>query len=129
MCFTKTAMSYIHLTRRILTCSERKGSWRERGRGEEREGRGRDSLPKINSSSWGSSKTSMSLTTLGWSNFFKMAISLPMLSNGVLILFALAPGFGRTEWREENLGHRHLSRPGLNLTPTCLIGQTLCLIC
>ena len=46
----------------------------------------------------------MSLTTLGWSNFFKMAISLPMLSNGVLTLFALAPGFGRTEWREEG-GH------------------------
>ena len=68
----------------------------------ERRGRGRISLPRINSSSWGSSKTSMSLTTLGWSNFFKMAISLPMLSSGVLTLLALAPGFGRTEWREED---------------------------
>ena len=85
-----------------MQAKEREEERREGGREE-----GGISLPKINSSSLGSSKTSMSLTTLGWSNFFKMAISLPMLSSGVLTLLALAPGFGHTEWRrEEDLGHR-----------------------
>ena len=62
--------------------------------------------PSMSSSSWGSSKTSKSLTTFGWSNFFKMAISLLTSSRGPFCLTCFMPGLGRPVgwlWTDESL--------------------------
>ena len=55
---------------------------------------GNKGSPRMRSSSSGSSSTSNSLTTLGWSSFFKMAISLFMLSRGLFTILLPPPPFG-----------------------------------
>ena len=61
--------------------------------------------PKMSSSSRWSSNTSMSLTTFGWSSFFKMAISLWMLSRGLFTCSCFS-GRGRAPtvaWRSRGV--------------------------